>query len=224
MADQKRWFKVWTSIVGNARFAEMSLEDIGRWTLLGASTALDGDGGVLGVPGRGRELCRLLRVDTIEEAKVVLDRVFSVRFEEGKNVNGELSVTWKNWKKYQEDSTVAERVKRLRSKRRGEEKREEEIQTRARLNGHDQGFDAFWTAYPRHEAKIRALKAWTALHPTPELTATLLAAIEQHKQRLWAQAPPDKVPHPASWLNGRRWEDELPTAQGKDPYANFPKR
>jgi hypothetical protein len=68
MADQRRWFKVWTSIAANGRFAEMSLEDIGRWTLLGAAMALDGDHGTLQVPGEGRELCRLLRVPSRFEA------------------------------------------------------------------------------------------------------------------------------------------------------------
>ena len=100
MADQKRWFKVWTSIAANARFAEMSLEDVGRWTLLGAATALDGDHGRLEVPGRGKELCRLLRVDDIDAARHALKRLHSVQFEEGENRHGELSVTWKNWKKY----------------------------------------------------------------------------------------------------------------------------
>lgn len=126
MADQKRWFKVWTSIVANAHFAEMSLEDIGRWTLLGASTALDGDRGVLDVPGSGKELCRVLRVDDLGAAKAVLQRLRSVHFEEGKNHHGENTVTWANWVKYQKDSTQAQRQKTSRSKRRGEEKRKEE--------------------------------------------------------------------------------------------------
>lgn len=126
MADQRRWFKVWTSIVANARFAEMSLEDIGRWTLLGAATALDGDSGRLEVPGSGRELCRLLRVDAIDDAREALKRIPSVVFEEGKNRYGEWAVTWRNWRKYQEDSTAANRMRTLRSKRRREEKRRED--------------------------------------------------------------------------------------------------
>lgn len=55
-----------------------------------------------------------------------------VRVEEGQNRYDELTVTWDNWDKYQEDSTVPERMREyrsrqaLRSKRRGEKKREEE--------------------------------------------------------------------------------------------------
>jgi hypothetical protein len=39
--------------------------------------------------------------------------------------HGKLTVTWKNWIKYQEDSTQAQRGRASRSKRRGEEKRRE---------------------------------------------------------------------------------------------------
>jgi hypothetical protein len=128
MADQKKWFKVWTSIVANGAFAEMSLEDIGRWTLLGALTALDGDKGNLPVPGLGKSLCHILRVEDLTTAKVVLKRILSVQFEEGKSDNAEFAVTWRNWIKYQEDSTIYERVKKHREGKkcnglRGEERR-----------------------------------------------------------------------------------------------------
>ena len=222
MADLKRWFKVWGTILDDPHFQELSLEQIGRWTLLGAMLSSVGSKGKLSSPNAARRLREVLRFDTVDTLKASLRTLPNVLVEEGENRHDEFTVTMLKWNKYQEDTTQAARAKASRAKRRGEEKREDEIHTRARLNGHDQGFDAFWTAYPRHEAKTRALKAWTALHPSPELTATLLAAIEQHKQRLWAQAPPDKIPHPATWLNGRRWEDDLPPP-GKDPYANFPK-
>jgi hypothetical protein len=45
-------------------------------------------------------------------------------------------------------------------------------------------FETFWSAYPRHEAKDRALKAWEALAPNPDLRTALLTALEQHKRRL----------------------------------------
>ena len=125
MADQKRWFKVWTSIVANGQFAEMSLEDIGRWALLGAATALDGDDGRLEIPGSGRELCRILRVPDLDAAHVVLNRIISVQYEEGTNDRVTAVVTFKNWRKYQIDSTQVKRQKASRYKRRGEEKRRE---------------------------------------------------------------------------------------------------
>jgi len=124
VADQKKWFKVWTSILSNANFAEMSLEDIGRWTLLGAAIALDGDKGSLEIPGEGKELCRILRVKNLTEAAYTLKRIKSAELDVQK-VSGKKSVRYRNWYTYQEDSRRLERRSRT-AQRRGEEKRSKE--------------------------------------------------------------------------------------------------
>jgi uncharacterized phage protein (TIGR02220 family) len=126
VADQKRWFKVWTSILDNPDFQEMDLQDIGRWVLLGASTALNGDEGRLKVPGSGKHLIHLLRVSTLEEAFAAINRLGNLTIEEGTNGTPTAIVTWRNWNKYQVDSTYVQRQKMSRSKRRREEKRKEE--------------------------------------------------------------------------------------------------
>ena len=126
MADQKKWFKVWTSILDDPHFQELSLEDIGAWVLLGAMTAKVGNRGVLAVPGAGRRLREVVRADSMERVEALFRRLPSVHFGEAEHANGERAVTWKNWRKYQEDSSIAQRVARLRSKRRGEEIRGEE--------------------------------------------------------------------------------------------------
>lgn len=72
-------------------------------------------------------------------------------------------------------------------------------------------FDAFWTAYPRKTAKATAKKSFERLSVTTSLLSTMLAAIEwQSKSKQWAID--GIIPHPATWLNQRRWEDEPPTA------------
>ena len=65
----------------------------------------------------------------------------------------------------------------------------------------------FWPAYPRREAKVAALKAARAVLKTPELRAAALRALTLQLPDLTSR-PPDKRPHPATWINGRRWEDE----------------
>lgn len=71
------------------------------------------------------------------------------------------------------------------------------------------GFAAFWDAYPRHTDKVDALKAWQKLKPTEALQAILLAAVaEQRTWRTWADVK--FVPHAATWLRHRRWDDERP--------------
>jgi len=73
------------------------------------------------------------------------------------------------------------------------------------------GFDAFWVAYPRKVAKPTALKAWERLKPDPVLLETILASIErQAGGDDWRRDDGRYIPHPTTWLNARRWEDEGP--------------
>lgn len=69
-------------------------------------------------------------------------------------------------------------------------------------------FLEWWEVYPRREAKGDAAKAFVKakkIKPVPEL-------IEATKR--WVAANSDRemkfVPLPASWLNGKRWDDEAP--------------
>ena len=76
---------------------------------------------------------------------------------------------------------------------------------------HEEAFGAFWTAYPNKKAKPAALKAFTKLKPDTALLDEMLKAIATQKQ--WAQWQKDNgqyIPMPSTWLNQRRWEDELP--------------
>lgn len=70
-------------------------------------------------------------------------------------------------------------------------------------------FVKFWEAYPRKVAKPNAMKAWLKLKPDDALVKTIIDAIKR-------QGLCDKeiqfVPHPATWLNSRRWEDEIEAA------------
>lgn len=71
----------------------------------------------------------------------------------------------------------------------------------------DRLFDKFWSVYPRHEGKQSAVKAFNKTHPDEQLLETMINAILKQKQTdQWSD--PRYIPHPATWLNGRRWEDE----------------
>ena len=71
-------------------------------------------------------------------------------------------------------------------------------------------FDRFWAAYPRHENKPAARKAFAKADPDEELLLTMLTAIEKQKSSSqWQENGGQYIPHPATWLNGRRWEDEV---------------
>ena len=68
-------------------------------------------------------------------------------------------------------------------------------------------FDKFWSVYPRHEGKQAAQKAFDKIKPDDTLLETMINTIVRQKQtEQWSD--PRFIPHPATWLNGRRWEDE----------------
>jgi hypothetical protein len=67
------------------------------------------------------------------------------------------------------------------------------------------GFDEFYAAYPKHEAKADAEKAWRQVKPDLE---TLLADIRARiDSRHWSD--PKFIPLPATYLRGKRWEDSI---------------
>ena len=70
-------------------------------------------------------------------------------------------------------------------------------------------FEDFWTLYPRRVAKRDALKAWAKV-PASEHLAVVIATAAW--RRVWLKRGElDYIPYPATWLNGWRWEDELPS-------------
>ena len=77
------------------------------------------------------------------------------------------------------------------------------------------GFALFWQEYPRKAAKAAALKAWQKLNPSPDLVERILAHVREHKRSQdWIKDGGQFVPHPATFLNGRRWEDDIPPDTG----------
>jgi hypothetical protein len=88
-------------------------------------------------------------------------------------------------------------------------------------------FARFWAVYPRKEAKQTALKAFTKINPDEALLATILSAVERFKNTAqWQEDGGQYVPHPSTFLNQRRWEDEPPKGgaqkKRKDDYDQRP--
>ncbi|WP_082629541.1 hypothetical protein [Pseudomonas paralactis] len=72
------------------------------------------------------------------------------------------------------------------------------------------GFDQFYRLYPRRQNRPKAESAWKKLKPDAGLRETLLAALANHRLRPdWIRDGGQYIPLPATWLNGRCWEDEI---------------
>ena len=75
----------------------------------------------------------------------------------------------------------------------------------------DEFFDRFWAEYPRHVAKPDARKKFEKLAPDESLLTVMLKAIEAQKHsEQWTKDNGQYIPHPATWIHQRRWEDDLP--------------
>ena len=75
----------------------------------------------------------------------------------------------------------------------------------------EEAFEKFWSAYPRKEGKQKAKAAFEKVNVPLDV---LLNAIEQQKESAqWNKDNGQFIPHPTTWLNGKRWEDEV-TASG----------
>ena len=68
-------------------------------------------------------------------------------------------------------------------------------------------FEKFWSAYPRKEGKQKARSAFEKV--TVDLDILLVALEAQKKSSQWTKDNGQFIPHAATWLNGKRWEDQL---------------
>ena len=70
-------------------------------------------------------------------------------------------------------------------------------------------FESFWKAYPKKRSKGDAEKAWKAIKPNEELLKVMLSKIEEAKlSHAWQKENGQYIPHPATWLRAKGWEDE----------------
>jgi hypothetical protein len=73
-------------------------------------------------------------------------------------------------------------------------------------------FDRFWSVYPRKIGKGAAQKAWAAAVRKAD-PDRIIEAVERYA---WPDEP-SFIPHASTWLNGQRWEDELPNMGPRKP-------
>ena len=77
----------------------------------------------------------------------------------------------------------------------------------------DMLFDRFWALYPRKANKKAARRAWDKLKPDLLLCSQMSVALKaQMRSEQWTRDGGQYIPYPSTWINGRRWEDEAPSA------------
>jgi hypothetical protein len=94
-----------------------------------------------------------------------------------------------------------------------EEKRIEQTRAKKVANPF---FEEFWIAFPKKIAKAIAQRSWNKINPDENMKTIIIAAIAKHKStEQWQKNDGQFIPHPATWLNQRRWEDEVQVVTNK---------
>lgn len=71
-------------------------------------------------------------------------------------------------------------------------------------------FARFWAMYPNKKGKASAEKAWAKLKVSESLFNLIAEGLaRQVVSDAWTKDGGQFIPHPSTWLNGKRWEDEV---------------
>ena len=69
-------------------------------------------------------------------------------------------------------------------------------------------FNRFWNSYPIKINKKRSIEKWRRINPDSALIERILKSIEAWKDSHQWRA--GYIPNPDTWLDGEKWEDEVP--------------
>lgn len=162
-----------------------------------------------------KELCaRDVSIQNIRTALIKLEKWQFLTNESTKT--GRL-ITIMNWSSYQSDqpgyqqSNQQRTNKDLTTIKKGEKGKKKSTEYSAE-------FERFWKAYPNKKGKLKAYEAWKKLKSQLPPVDKLVDIVEKHKNsRDWQKDGGKYIPHPATWLNQGRWEDEI------DPLKQMPR-
>lgn len=83
----------------------------------------------------------------------------------------------------------------------------------------DDLFPKFWKLYPNKKGKAAAEKAWKKLKVTDDLFNLIAQGLaKQCASQAWTKDGGQFIPHPSTWLNGKRWEDEVKPTSNVHPF------
>lgn len=73
----------------------------------------------------------------------------------------------------------------------------------------DQAFSQFWGSYPKRVGKGAAEKSFRKMGCYKFVDKILIAIEDQKKSPDWVKDAGQFIPHASTWLNQKRWEDEV---------------
>lgn len=77
-------------------------------------------------------------------------------------------------------------------------------------------FNLFWIAWPKGKKKSKgaAERAWKKIAPDNKLFGVIIVGLNRARSsKEWAKDEGKYIPHPATWLNAKGWEDDYEPAK-----------
>lgn len=72
----------------------------------------------------------------------------------------------------------------------------------------DESFTKFWNAYPNKKSKKKARVTWSRI--SIKNHTKIFESLKNHKNSIqWKKKNGEFIPHPTTWLNGERWDDDI---------------
>lgn len=220
MAKTREYVKLWFSY--DAYFESYTDEEVGR--IVRAMIAYRKNGEQPNFEGNERFIWPVVKRD-IDESRLAQERAAETSRENGKK-GGRPRKTPAALPKAPEEVKTEEPEQEKQNETKENlniqtgffESKEKQTKQKAEPKT-NQGFEAFWKAYPKKVGKAIARRSFERIKVPAE---TLIAAVNAQKQsQQWTKDNGQYIPNPATWLNQGRWEDELepPKAAEKKPYT-----
>lgn len=70
-------------------------------------------------------------------------------------------------------------------------------------------FESFWKEYPEKIGKGKAYDSWKKLSTTQKEKCVVQIKLQVENKHFTNKRGEDYIPHPTTWLNQKRWEDEI---------------
>lgn len=106
--------------------------------------------------------------------------------------------------------------------KRREDKEKEKIRVDTELvNDTDLWFGEFWKLYPRKVAKANAVKAFKKKCKDEQTYTAIMRGLQNYVTACKGKDP-QYIAHPATWINGERWNDEVSSkTKSSNPFLDM---
>jgi hypothetical protein len=224
MSKKARGRMINQNISLSTKVASLSPESLALFCLL--IPHFDAHGKMLANPhlikGLVCPLVEWLNINKIEKCLKEVNDKTNVKFwKDANGIHYLHSLNWKDHQELREDRLGPDRLPDYSGTTPGLVPLEVEVEVEGKGKGEDKHltsildelFREFWSAYPKKIGKGAAEKAFKKAKPTALLSAKMVQAIERQKaSQQWQKNGGQFIPNPSTWLNQKRWEDDLQPA------------